>query len=231
MSESDSFITEVSEEVRRDKLFAFLRRWGWALGLAILAIVGGTAFIEWQKHQREQAAQVSGDAIRSALDLADPAARAEALATLAEGDSGAPLVARFARAGSLVEAGEAAAAGEALAKIAADPHAPELYRSLARLQRVMVLGDALDPSERLAALDTLTVADSPFRAIGLEQRALVHLETGDTPRATEDLRAVLLDPGASDAQQGRVQQLLVAIGGDVLPEAAGNAPVPVPADG
>ena len=32
MHDSDSFISEVSEEVRRDRLYAALRRYGWLIG-------------------------------------------------------------------------------------------------------------------------------------------------------------------------------------------------------
>ena len=43
MSETDSFIDEVNEEVRRDRLYAALRRYGWIAIVAVLAIVGGAA--------------------------------------------------------------------------------------------------------------------------------------------------------------------------------------------
>lgn len=241
MSESDSFITEVSEEVRRDKLYAVLRKWGWLFALVIVLIVGGTAAVEWRKHLREQAARETGDALRAAVAEADPAARAETLAAIAEEGTAAAIVARFAQAGSLAEAGEIEAAGAVLAGIAADPEASELYRSLARLQRVMVLGDALAVSERFAALDALTMPGSPLRALALEQRAMVRLEDGNDEGAVEDLRAVLEAPGATEAQRNRVNQIIVALGAEVVPEEAdtaddaaaegADAAAPGPADG
>ena len=33
MANNDGFINEVSEEVRRDRLYAFFRKWGWLIGL------------------------------------------------------------------------------------------------------------------------------------------------------------------------------------------------------
>ncbi len=41
MSETDSFLNEVADEVRRDRLFRTMRRYGWIGGAAILLIVGG----------------------------------------------------------------------------------------------------------------------------------------------------------------------------------------------
>ena len=48
VSNPDSFIDEVTEEVRRDKLFAFFRRYGWIGVVLALLIVGGAAYSEWQ---------------------------------------------------------------------------------------------------------------------------------------------------------------------------------------
>ncbi|MBC7675342.1 MAG: hypothetical protein H7173_04675, partial [Rhodoferax sp.] len=48
MSNNESFIDEVTEEVRRDKLFAMFRRYGWIGVLLVVGIVGGAAWTEWQ---------------------------------------------------------------------------------------------------------------------------------------------------------------------------------------
>jgi fermentation-respiration switch protein FrsA (DUF1100 family) len=41
VSDTDSFIDEVTEEVRRDRLFGLMKRYGWIAALAVLLIVGG----------------------------------------------------------------------------------------------------------------------------------------------------------------------------------------------
>ncbi|MEM8570303.1 MAG: tetratricopeptide repeat protein [Pseudomonadota bacterium] len=214
MSDSDSFISEVSEEVRKEKLYAFLRRWGWLIGLVVLTIVGGTAANEWRKHAREQAAQSNGDAIQAAFLEPDPSARASALGEIASSGSAAALAARFAQAGSLDEAGSSNEAGAILASIAEDPEVEGLYQSLARLQRVMILGDALELSERLATLDLLTTPDSPFRNLALEQRAVIRLELGETDRALDDLESILRSPQVTEAQRLRARELIRASGGN-----------------
>lgn len=48
MSNPDSFIDEVTDEVRRDRLFATFRKYGWIGGLLVALIVGGAAYNEWQ---------------------------------------------------------------------------------------------------------------------------------------------------------------------------------------
>ena len=66
MSDTDSFIEEVSEEVRRDRLYKFLRKYAWVGILAVVTIVGGTAYLEFQKAQaRTEAEAVSYTHLRA----------------------------------------------------------------------------------------------------------------------------------------------------------------------
>ena len=82
MSNPDSFIEEVTEEVRRDRLFAAFRKYGWIGGLVVLGIVGGAAWNEWQKNQAAARAQGFGDAMLEALDTGGAVERREAMAAV-----------------------------------------------------------------------------------------------------------------------------------------------------
>lgn len=215
MHNSDSFISEVSEEVRRDRLYATLRRYGWLIAAIVLVIVGGAAYNEWQKFRQAAAAEASGDALRAAYGEADAKARADRLATVAAEERSAAPVARLAEAGSLATAGDAEKAAATLEELAGDGGTPELYRSIASLSRVMLLGSAMDVSERAATLDLLAAPGAPFRPLALEQRALMHLDAGDKEKALDDLEAVLAEPGATEALRSRARQLIIASGGSV----------------
>lgn len=224
MHESDSFIHEVSEEVRRDRLFGVLRRWGWLIGAVLVLIIGGAAANEWRKARAQAAAEAAGDAMRAAFLESDPVERAGALADIAAELPDTAVLARFAEAGSRIEANDTEAAAAALADLAGDGGVPDLYRQLAALQRVMLLGAALDASERMATLEMLAADGAPFRPLALEQRALARLDAGDGAGAQVDLQAILDDPAAPDQVQARARQLIVATGGEVAPVEA--APVP-----
>ena len=78
MSNPDSFIDEVTEEVRRDRLFRAFRRYGWIGVVLVAAIVGGAAYNEWQKASRTATAQALGDGLTAALADKTPEARAAA---------------------------------------------------------------------------------------------------------------------------------------------------------
>ena len=215
MHETDSFISEVSEEVRRDRLYATLRRWRWPGAAAVLLLVGGVAYHSWSEARERASAAAAGDALAAALAEADPARRAAALAGFAAATPRGGSLARLARAGSLAEAGDRAGAASVLGEIAADGSGDPTVRAVAALERVMVLGGAMDASERQATLEGLVAPGAPFRALALEQRALAHLDAGDRPAAIADLNAALLDPTATEALQGRARQLVLALGGSI----------------
>lgn len=210
MSNPDSFIDEVTEEVRRDRLFLYFRRYGWIALLVVLLIVGGASWTEWRKARHEADSKAFGDAILTALDAQDPAARRAALDAIpAEGT----------RAGlrQLMLASDAAenrdATLAALAQVAADPALPEVYRDLAVLRRVIVAGASLPMSERRAALDGISAPGRPFRTLALEQSAWIDIEAGEAPRAIETLRKLSQDQEATFSLRRRAEQIIIALGG------------------
>lgn len=137
MSDTDSFINEVTEEVRRDRLFAALRKYGWIGVVVVLLVVGGASYNEYSKAKAEAAAQAAGDAITQALSADDAQARAEALAEIEVGE-GPRILAEMLRAGELYAAGDAAGAVAALAPFVGDATLDAGYRDLAVLKTAMM---------------------------------------------------------------------------------------------
>ena len=68
MTDNNSFIQEVSEEVRRDKLFRLFRRYSWAALVLILLIVAGASFNEFRKSSQKITAQEYGEELRQVLN-------------------------------------------------------------------------------------------------------------------------------------------------------------------
>lgn len=223
MSETDSFIEEVTEEVRRDKLFALMRKYGWIAILAVILIVGGAAWNEWRKARDRAAAEALGDAVLSALEAPESAAQARALAEIDAARPESALVLALLRAAAEAQADNREAALSILDGIASDPEAPVAYRDLAILKAVILRGADQDRDERLAKLDALAVPGRPFRVLALEQKALALYEFGDNDGAIAILLEILDEPEATEGLLQRAQQLIVALGG-TLPgaEASGG---------
>jgi len=168
MSNTDSFIDEVTEEVRKDQLFGYMRRYGWIAVLVVLVLVGGTAFSEFRKAQATSQAEETGNAILAALELDDDAARAEALAAVdAQGDATA--IVGLLEAANLTEMANGADAVAALDGVATQADVPVLYRDLAALKAAMQQDSGLSEEERRATFETLAAPGAPFRLIAQEQ--------------------------------------------------------------
>ncbi len=211
MSNPDSFIDEVTEEVRRDKLFALFRKYGWIGVVLVLLIVGGAAWTEWQKLSRQSAARAFGDALLAALDAPGPAERRAALeAVPAKGEQVA--LRNLLLASDPAENREAALA--ALAAVEGDAALPVVWRDLAALRRVILLGRDLPLAERRAALEPLAQPGRPYRPLAAEQLAYLLAEEGRTDEAIAALQPLTADQEAPGGLRNRAAQMIVALGGE-----------------
>lgn len=208
MSNTDSFIDEVNEEVRRDRLTGYLRRYGWIAVLAIVGIVGGTAYNEYRKATEASAAQAKGDAITEALELSDPLASAEALAAISGPEN---VVAGFLAAAQFEAAEDPQAAADSLIALAATPDLDPIYADLASLKALLLAG--ADVPDREITLEGLARPGGPYRTIAAELLALEKLSAGDQETAMTELQAILQDAEVGNQQRQRVAQLITAMGG------------------
>lgn len=212
MSNPESFIDEVSDEVRRDKLFAAFRKYGWIGVLVVLGVVGGTAWTEWQKSSRETAAQAFGDAIMAATEQTSPEARRTALDQItATGDRAAVL--ELMKATDPSE--DRAASLAALLKVEQDAATPPVWRDLATLRRVILQGKEAPLADRRAALEPLAQPGRTFRPLAAEQLAYLLIEEGKTAEAIAALQKLMQDQEAPQGLRARARQIIVALGGEV----------------
>ena len=215
MSEQDSFINEVSEEVRKDRLYAMFKRYGPIAAGVIVLIVGGAAWNEYRKAQAETAAQNAGDAILAAFE-GDASERAAALAEISAGDNAArgAILALMQSEAALAndDRGEAIAVLEALA---ANTAAPGPYRDLATLKSVILGTGTTDPDDRIARLNALALGGGSFRLMASEQIALAEIEKGNDEAALTRLREITADAETSQDLRRRASQLIVALGGSL----------------
>lgn len=212
MSENDSFIDEVSEEVRRDKLFGFFKKYLWVFIAIVVFIVGGAAVNEYLKAKKEADAQAVGEALLAAQSAND----AGAFGAIAEDGGSAAVLARLDQAAVLAFEGQAGAAATILDEIATDSDVLPVYRDLALLKSVMINGENMSAADLDSAFGGLTAIGAPFRLLAIEQRAIVNLRNGDTAAALTDLSEILIDSNATQDLRNRAQELTISLGGEIV---------------
>ena len=215
MSETDSFIDEVTEEVRRDRLFGLMRRYGWIAVLAVLLIVGGAAYREYSRASDQSAARSLGDALLAALDTEDTDARSSALSQIQTQSSEAAAIVALLQAGVLADQDRGAEIVALLQPIVDDQDLSQDYRDLANFKQLLHAAESLDAAQLRAGFQALAEPGKPLRMLAEEQLALLDLQEGDQDAAINRLTALLDDADLTQNLQQRTRQLLIALGQDL----------------
>ena len=210
MSDTDSFIDEVTEEVRRDRMFNLLRRYGWIAVVAVLLLVGGAAWNEWRLSQQRAQSEALGDAIVSALQLETAAERATALQKIETAE--APAIVQLLSAAEL--AGDDRG-GEAIAQLAAvqsNGTLPLIYRHIAEFKALVIEDDSQSAETRRTGFENLIASGSALRVLAEEQLALLDIAANDVDGALVRLQRLLEDSEITPGVRRRVTQLITALG-------------------
>lgn len=229
MANTDSFIDEVSEEVRRDRLYSLMRRWGWVPILVVLGIVGGAAYNEWSKAQSQATSQAFGDALLGALDADDTEARLAALAAVDVPTAEAGIILALLSAGEAANDDDRAGAASMLRAAADAPGLEERYSHLALLKAEMLDPAPLD--EARLVLEAIAAPGAPYSALAEEQLALMEIRAGDLNAGLDRLRAIERSAAATAGLQQRAAQLIVSLeSGAILLDTAPVVEEPVEED-
>lgn len=221
MSDSDSFIREVTEEVRQDRMLRLWKRYGPYVIGAIAALVVAAAVLQWMDARERQAALERGAAFLEG-DVEDVT-----LATrlVEETEGPAAVLARMRLGAALAAAGDAAAAAETYEAVARLPGIDPAYGDLAEMKAIrLAAGEAgtLAPAEAAGRLEALVREGRPYRLLALELRAALRAEAGDLEGAEADLATLFAEPGLPEGLQGRAGALAVSLGLDLDALAGGG---------
>ena len=210
MSNTDGFIEEVSEEVRKDKLFALYKKYGWIPVVIICSLVGGAGFLEYQKSSKASAASARGDALIAALNQDDANLRASELKSIAENGGAEAPIAKLHRAGVLLEQNDEDGALLIYDSMSAGV---DIYAQVATLKAIMLRGNKMEDKARLDALDAIATPGNAFRVIAMEQKAIAHIDMGNNDKAIEIFTTLIEEADVSQALIARSKQMILALGG------------------
>ena len=190
MSDTDSFLQEVSEELRRDKLYRNMRKYGWIGLLLVVIIVGGAAYREYQKSQAAERAQLFGTNIIKALEEKKSVDRISKLQEIkAPSDNAKAVLAMLVSA----EANNEEASIQELSKLADvvdDLDVEAHYRDLLNFKILLGSAEKMGLEERKSAFLKLSEPGNPFRLLAEEQIVLIELEQGNIDGAVEKISKI-----------------------------------------
>ncbi len=213
----DSFIREVDEDLRHDRMKAVWSRFGtYFIAAAVLVVLVTAALRGWDYYQSTQAAS-SGDVYLEAVEMADNGNTDDAVAALrklAENGYGQyPALAKFRIASELAEKGEDEQAMSQFDEIADDSSFNEAFRSVAQLRAGLLAVDLESYEQVKARLEPLAIAGGNYRDLAREALGLSAMKAGANDEAVTWFQQVADDAGASGAVKNRVTILLDLLAG------------------
>ena len=205
------FINEVEEELRKDQYNALLKKWGPYLAAGALALVLGTAVLQYMSKQGERAAKAASISYFEAYDKYDAgntdAAKKEFVAISEVARPGYAGLSLMQAAGIELDKGNNAEAVRLLDQSAEKFTRPR-HVHLAKLKAAYILMDEGRYDDVSARLVPLTESGAPYEHLAQELAGFVALEQGDTRTARSKFALLARGVDVSPGVQTRAEQML-----------------------
>lgn len=233
-NETDSFVQEVDESLRQDRMLGFARRYGvWVIGVFVVAILGVLAWQMWQGHNLDVARQhaeryAAAQTLLQQGNLDQAKTEFERLThdgpqvyrTMAEMEHAAVLETQGDLEGALAEF-------DRIAGSASDP----VMRQSAQMRAAYIAADTQDFAAMQRRLQPIIDSHTRFSFLARELLAVEAWEAGQNDIAREQLQNLSLAFDAPQAVQQRAQLALSVVGPAPAAQADGAHPAPAPSGG
>lgn len=216
MSE-DTFIREVNEDLRQDRIRGLWNRFGnLVLGLAALVVLATAGYRGWEYWSLREAGR-SGDAFLSALELSAAGKGDEAIAALqklqSEGSGSYPAIARLRIAAEKQKKGDPVAALADYDAIAADAGLDSALRDVARLRAGLIAVDREAYDKVKARLEPLAAGGQAYRSVAREALGVSAWKAGALEEAANWFRQIVDDAGETGGVRERATLMLDLLAG------------------
>lgn len=228
-NETDSFVQEVDESLRQDRVLTAAKKYGPALLVVFLVFLIGIVGWQWWQGEQLKSARAQSDAYAAAIELAQggdfDAAKTAFEEMSGEGPRTYRVMAQVQRAAILQREGDLAASLAALDAAAGDANDPILRDSI-QLRAAYLAADIEDFPALQTRLQPLVASESRLTYLARELLAVEAWEAGETDLARDTLENLSLAFDAPEAVRQRAQVFLSVIGPAPATSPEGAAPAP-----
>lgn len=219
--DNEAFLREVDDELRRDQLQSFWKRWGrWLVG----GLIGGLALFAgylWWQNDKAIRAGVEGETLSQALDALGAGDSPQAVAQLktlaASKIPGYRASAKLALAALALQHGDIKRAATGFGDVAGDDSLAQPWRDLALVRQTATEFDTLKPDAVIARLKSLSVAGSPWFGSAGEMVAMSYLKLGKPELAAKIFGDMAKDEQVPETIRSRAIQMAGGLGAGVAP--------------
>ena len=215
---TETFVREVDENLRRDRMADFAKKYGgWLIAAMILFLVACGGLIWFQQHRHhqseaevEQLAQIYKD-----IGVGNTAKVPQQLDALTNAGSKAVRAsALFTRAALAIQQNNVKLATSKFQAIANDDSLPKPYRDAALIRQTALEFDQLDPKQVIARMAPLAKPGNAWFGSAGEMTALAMIKQGNTKQAGQLFATIAKDADAPQNLRERALQIAASLGAD-----------------
>ena len=205
MVESESFIKEVSEEVKRDKLFKALNKFKWPLFASIILLVGTVGGYEYYKFDKKRTAQENGEFLVSAIENLNN--NGETVSSEIENKFISILI-KLHEAKYFEEKGDIKSAKTSYNYIIDKHGGNRFFSDYSKFQLyLMDPAESLRDTKKIEVLDQLSAPDSPMKLLALEQKLYLYVKANDLENIKLLLKLISSDQAITPEQVSRIKEI------------------------
>ncbi|MFM7027518.1 MAG: tetratricopeptide repeat protein [Chakrabartia sp.] len=218
----DSFIREVDEELRRDRLVGFWVRYGRSvIALVLVGLAALAGWLVWQEQQLKQSraeSEILDDAMRKAASGGDAAAIKSLDGLKTSSNDGYRASAMLTEAALKLQKRDPDGAAKIYAKVAADETLPTAWRDLALVRQTAAQYDRVAPDEVIARLSKLAVKGNPWFGSAGEMVAIAYIKKQRFAEAAKLFDEISADKSVPESIRKRATDLSASL--SAVPPAA-----------
>jgi hypothetical protein len=215
---AESFVREVDENLRRDQLQDFAKRYGpWLVGGVLLFLAAVAGWLYWQDRQQKEAeaATETLSAVLADLGSGRDANVSQRLQTLQKsGSEGVSTAARLTRAAVALDKADRKTAVAEYRAIMDDKGLAEPFRDLATVRLTALEFDQLKPEQVIERLKPMAEKGHPWFGSAGEMTAMAMLKQGRTSEAGRLFAAIAADRQVPESIRSRAVQIAGTLGVD-----------------
>ena len=205
MVESESFIKEVSEEVKRDKLFKTLNKFKWPLFASIILLVGAVGGYEYYKFDKKTTAQENGEFLASAIENLKNGG--ETVSSEIDNKFMSILI-KLNEAKYFEEKGDIKSATTTYNHIINKYGDNRFFNDYSKFQLyLMDPAESLRDSKKIKVLDELSAPGSPLKLLALEQKLYLYVKANDIDNIKLLLKLISSDQAITPEQVSRIKEV------------------------
>lgn len=215
---TDTFVREVDENLRRDRIRDFFAERGGLVVAAVILFLAACGGLIWFQQHRNERAQAEVEQIAQIYKDIGDGNTAKVPAQLDElskaGSKGVRTTALFTRAALALQQNDEKTATATYKKIADDSSVPQPYRDAALIRQTALEFDQLQPQQIIVRLEPLAKPGNPWFGSAGEMTALAMIKQGKNKEAGQLFATLAKDKSVPETIRNRSIQISGSLGVD-----------------